>query len=209
MDKQVFQGKTVDDALKQACAYFEVELSGLSYTVLSEGSKGFLGFGSKDASIEAEPISIEASVEEKCLQFLGPILQGMKVSPTVQVIEKDNGEILVDIKGSEVGILIGRRGETLHALQYLLSLALNRQMDEYHRVILDVENYQAKRQETLENLAHHLADKCRYKGRRVSLEPMIASERRIIHMALEGETDVETYSEGQEPFRRVVIVPKD
>jgi spoIIIJ-associated protein len=120
--------------------------------------------------------------------------------------EKDNS-ILVNLKGNEVGLLIGYRGETLDSLQYLTSLVANKKNIEgiHKRILLDAENYRAKREKILINLANKIAKKVKQENRSITLEPMNANERRIIHLALQDDPDIETFSEGEEPNRRVTI----
>ena len=128
--------------------------------------------------------------------------------PRVQ-IEEDDEQITFSMYGDEVGILIGRRGDTLNALQFLLSLAVNRRLNSHKRIILDCENYRQRRAETLQALAHRMADKARETGRRVSLDPMNAAERRIVHLALENEPQVKAESYGEDPHRKIVIYPQN
>ncbi len=206
MEKKVFQGKNVQEALKKACSYFDVDESGLLYTVLNESSRGFLGFKSKDARIEAEMLPKKLSVEDDVLRFLSPLFEQMALSPTVSVRQEDNN-VFVDINGDNVGILIGHHGETMYAIQYLLSLAVNKKQDTYYKIVLDISSYRSKRKEALEVLARNKANICRQRGR-YAFEPMSAGERRIIHMALEHEKDIETHSEGKEPMRRIILVHK-
>lgn len=206
MEKQTFQAKTVELALEQACKHFDVEISSLVYTVVSEGSRGFLGFNSKEAVIEAEILPKKLSIEDEVVKFLSPIFEAMGISPSVVVREEGNS-VFVDIDGDDVGVLIGHHGETMYSIQYLLSLVVNKKQDTYYKVILDIASYRERRKEALEVLAKNKAIRCRERGKYI-FEPMNASERRIIHMALEGEEDIETYSEGKEPIRRVVIVKK-
>lgn len=206
MEKKEFQGKSVQEALKKACAYFDVDESGLLYTVLNESSSGFLGFKRKDARIEAEMLPKTLSIEDDILQFLAPLFEQMALSPVVHVREEDHN-VFVTIDGDDVGILIGHHGETMYAIQYLLSLAINKKQETYYKIILDISSYRSKRQEALEVLARNKAKICRQRGRYI-FEPMSASERRIIHIALEKEEDIETHSEGKEPMRRIVLVHK-
>jgi len=146
-------------------------------------------------------------VTDKTRSLLREILAAMELSAEIGM--EDNGEFLkVDLRGEQLGVLIGRRGETLDALQYLINLAVNRGRDQMTRVIIDIENYRVRREQSLRRLAGRMADKARLKGRSVVLEPMTASERRIIHTALQGREDIYTFSEGDEPFRKIVISPR-
>ena len=118
-------------------------------------------------------------------------------------------ELSIDVKAEDMGVLIGKRGQTLDSLQYIVSLAINKDSNEYVKVKLDSENYRLRRKETLENLARNIASKVKRTGRQVSLEPMNSFERRIIHSALQGDPDCETFSEGNDPYRKVVVKPKN
>lgn len=139
--------------------------------------------------------------------FLAEIFSEMHLNTDI-VIEQKEDYLVFDIQGEELGILIGRRGDTLDALQFLLNLVINRRSNTKIKVIIDIENYRAKREETLVSLSHKLAAKARRTGQKVILEPMNPQERRIIHMTLQEDDTVNTYSEGEEPYRKVIIVPK-
>lgn len=145
------------------------------------------------------------TAEEIGLAFLGPIFDALEVDAVVQVSEEDN-TIRFDASGERAGILIGRHGETLNAIQFLMSLVVNANIESHKGVIFDVENYRERQVEKLEALALRMADKCRKTHRRVTLNPMNAAERRIIHITLEKQKGVTSYSEGNEPNRRIVIV---
>lgn len=148
-----------------------------------------------------------AQAEVKGKEFLSKIFKEMKLDVTIDVKEK-NGYLVFDLKGKNLGILIGRRGDTLDSLQFLLNLVINEKNGAKVKGIIDIENYRAKREETLVGLSHKLAAKARKTGQKVVLEPMNPQERRIIHMALQNDRRVSTYSEGEEPYRKVVIVPE-
>ncbi len=148
-----------------------------------------------------------AEAEEKGRAFLSKIFEEMDLDVTIDVKEK-NGYLTFDLKGKNLGILIGRRGDTLDSLQFLLNLVINDKNGIKVKGIVDIENYRAKREETLIGLSHKLAAKARKTGQKVVLEPMNPQERRIIHMALQNDRRVSTYSEGEEPYRKVVIVPE-
>ncbi|MBQ3509882.1 MAG: protein jag [Peptococcaceae bacterium] len=148
-----------------------------------------------------------ANAEVKGKEFLSQIFKEMKLDVTIDVKEK-NGYLVFDLKGKNLGILIGRRGDTLDSLQFLLNLVINEKNGAKVKGIIDIENYRAKREETLIGLSHKLAAKARKTGQKVVLEPMNPQERRIIHMALQNDRRVSTYSEGEEPYRKVVIVPE-
>lgn len=145
-------------------------------------------------------------VEEAAKKFLGEVFDAMEMEVIVDAKYNDAEKTLdIDMRGEEIGILIGKRGQTLDSLQYLVSLVVNRGQADYIRVKLDTENYRQRRKETLENLAKNIAYKVKRTKRPVSLEPMNPYERRIIHSALQNDRYVTTHSEGEEPFRRVVV----
>lgn len=177
--------------------------------VIIEEAPAFEEEAAEDTAVaeDGQP-GFDKNAEEVGVAFLAPVFDQLSVQPVVHISETDE-EIRFSLQGDDVGILIGRRGETLNALQYLLSLAINRQTDVHKRVILDCENYRERRAKTLEELALRMAGKARDTGRRVSLEPMSAAERRIVHLALDGEPGVKVESLGEEPNRRIVIYPKN
>lgn len=204
MRSQEFSAKTVEDALKLALESFGLGADDVTYEVLEQPSKGFLGFGGKNAVIK---VTEKYSPERVGRAFLLQIFRDMHLEADVKVTKKDE-YYLYEIVGENLGILIGRRGDTLDALQFLLNLVLNKESTEKIKGILDVENYREKREETLEHLGIKLAERARRTGQRVVLEPMNPQERRIIHMVLQDDKTVTTYSEGEEPYRKVIIVPK-
>lgn len=160
-----------------------------------------------EAVAEAEAVSGDAvTAEEVGLAFLGPIFKALKVDDAVINVSEEDNTIRFDVTGERVGILIGRHGETLNAIQFLMSLVINGKLENHRGVIFDVENYRERQAEKLENLAMRMAEKCRRTHRRVTLSPMNAAERRIIHITVEKVKGVTSYSEGNEPHRRVVIV---
>lgn len=201
--------KTVDDAITEACQKLGVTSDRLDYQVIEEGSSGFLGIGSKPAVIKAAVKEEELSVSDAAKNFLRDVFASMKMSVVVNVEYNEEEKTMdVDLSGDDMGILIGKRGQTLDSLQYLVSLVVNKESEDYIRVKVDTENYRERRKETLENLAKNIAYKVKRTKRPVSLEPMNPYERRIIHSALQGDKYVSTHSEGEEPFRRVVVTLK-
>lgn len=210
MNFQIFTGKTVDDAITNASLALETISDNIEYEVLEKGSNGFLGIGNKPAKIQAkikEKEITSMTIEEICIDFLSKIFSAMDLFVKIKV-EVDEEEVRVDLLGDDMGVLIGKRGQTLDSLQYLLSLVINRYTENYLRVKLDTENYRERRKETLENLAKNIAFKVKRTKRPVTLEPMNPYERRIIHSALQNDRYVTTRSEGDEPFRHVVVVLK-
>ena len=150
---------------------------------------------------------VETEMSKEAKEYLDQLLKLMGVTIELSAVEKNNG-LYITAAGPDAGTLIGYRGETLDALQYLVSLKVNKGEEDYHRVSLDAEDYRAKREDILIKLAHRLASKAVKTGRKVSLEPMNPYERRILHSALQGHPSVRTHSEGSDPYRRVVITPK-
>lgn len=198
--------KTVADAITEACQKLEVTSDKLEYIVVEEGSSGFLGIGSKPAIIKAK---VKSSITDTAKDFLKDVFEAMNMVVVIDAkYDEENKNLNVDLSGDEMGVLIGKRGQTLDSLQYLLSLVVNKESEEYIRVKVDTEDYRKRRKETLENLAKNIAYKVKRTKRPVSLEPMNPYERRIIHSALQNDKYVTTHSEGEEPFRKVVITLK-
>lgn len=198
--------KTIDDAITEACQKLTVTSDKLEYEVVDEGSSGFLGIGSKPVVIKAR---MKSSVEDIAKDFLKDVFEAMDIAVVVDVkYDEAEGTMEIDLSGDEMGVLIGKRGQTLDSLQYLVSLVINKNAENYIRVKVDTENYRQRRKETLENLAKNISYKVKRTKRPVSLEPMNPYERRIIHSALQNDKYVTTHSEGEEPFRHVVVVLK-
>ena len=198
--------KNVDDAITQATVQLGITSDQLEYEVLDKGSTGFLGIGSKNAVIKARK---KFSIDENVVEFLSSIFDAMKMEVEILVAVNEEDHIIeVELKGDDMGILIGKRGQTLDSLQYLTNLAINKHSDEYYKVKIDTEDYRKRRKETLENLAKNIAYKVKRTKRPVSLEPMNPFERRIIHSALQNDRYVTTHSEGDEPYRHVVVTLK-
>ena len=206
MDFIEVSAKTVDDAITEACQKFTVTSDKLEYEVIEEGKSGLLGIGAKPAVIK---VRVKSSVEDKAKDFLKDVFAAMNLTVVVDVKYNEAESTMdVDLSGDEMGILIGKRGQTLDSLQYLVSLVVNKDTENYIRVKVDTENYRKRRKETLENLAKNISYKVKRTKRPVSLEPMNPYERRIIHSALQNDRYVTTYSEGDEPFRHVVVILK-
>ena len=198
--------KTVSEAITEACQKLGVTSDKLEYEVLDEGSAGFFGLGSKPAKIKA---GVKLSVEDNAKNFLKEVFEAMDMKVIIEVKYDENEKSMdIDLSGDEMGVLIGKRGQTLDSLQYLVSLVVNKEAEDYIRVKVDTENYRQRRKETLENLAKNIAYKVKRTKKSVSLEPMNPYERRIIHSALQNDKYVTTHSEGDEPFRRVVVTLK-
>ena len=203
---QEFTAKTVDEALTNAVVSMQTSSDQLEYEVIEEGSSRLLGLISKPAKIRAR---VKLSLDAIAFNFLDKVFQSMGMQVNIEItIDEVENQMNIDLSGEEMGILIGKRGITLDSLQYLVSLVINRNTEDYMKVKLDTENYRERRKETLENLAHNLAHKVKRIHRPVYLEPMNPYERRVIHSALQKDKYVETHSEGDEPYRKVVITLK-
>ena len=198
--------KTVDEALTEASIKLGITSNELEYEVVEKGSSGFLGIGSKEAVIKVRK---KFSVEETVIDFLKSVLSAMDMEVEIIVkVDENEKSIDVELKGEDMGILIGKRGQTLDSLQYLTNLALNKHSENYYKVKVDTEDYRKRRKETLENLAKNIAYKVKRTKRSVALEPMNPFERRVIHSALQNDKFVTTHSEGEEPYRHVVVTLK-
>jgi spoIIIJ-associated protein len=198
--------KNVDDAITQASVQLGITSDQLEYEVIDKGSTGFLGIGSKNAVIKARK---KFSVEDNARNFLTSVFGAMNMEVEILIkVDEEEHMIDIDLKGDDMGILIGKRGQTLDSLQYLTNLAVNKNADQYYKVKVDTENYRKRRKDTLENLAKNIAYKVKRTKRPVSLEPMNPFERRIIHSALQNDRYVTTHSEGEEPYRHVVVTLK-
>jgi len=196
-------GKTVDDAITDALVKLGVTSDQLEYEVLEEAKSGFLGFNSRPAKIKAWK---KFTVKDKVNEFLQSVFHAMNLEVEIIIKESDEENVLdVELKGTEMGVLIGKRGQTLDSLQYLTNLAINKNSDTYVKVKLDTENYRRRRKETLENLARNVAYKVKRTKKTIALEPMNPFERRVIHSALQKDRYVTTHSEGDEPYRHVVV----
>ena len=207
MDVMEFKGKTVDDAITAATVELGITSDKLNYEVIEEGSAGFLGiFNVKPAVIR---VTLTKSLKERTQEFCDDLFSAMKVETTVSIDFKEEDNIMnIDLSGPDMGVLIGKRGQTLDALQYLISLFVNKEGDSYVRVKLDTENYRERRKATLEKLAKKIAYTVKRTKKAVSLELMNPYERRVIHSALQNDKYVCTKSEGEEPYRKVVIMLK-
>ena len=196
--------KTVEDALTEALVQLGATSDQVEYEVVEKGSAGFLGIGSKAAVIKVRK---KCSVEDSICEFLGKVFDAMELEVEIVITNEENN-YSVDLKGADMGVLIGKRGQTLDSLQYLTNLAVNKNTDEHVKVKIDTEDYRNRRKETLENLAKNIAYKVKRTKRAVSLEPMNPFERRVIHSALQNDKFVTTHSEGEEPYRHVVVTLK-
>ena len=197
------EGKTVEDALNQALEKLGTEENMINVEILEQGSKGLFNvIGVKPAKIK---VSLKYDYIEEARNFLANMLKKMNIDAEIN-IKEENDTLHINLSGKNVGLLIGYRGETLDSIQYLVSLVVNKIHDYPHkRVIVDTENYRSKREETLKGVAIKTANRVIKTKKSFKLEPMNPYERRIIHSALQANEFVVTHSEGEEPFRRVVI----
>jgi Predicted RNA-binding protein len=206
MDSIEITAKTVDDAITEGLIKLGTTSDKIETEIIEKGSSGFLGIGSRPAVVK---IWKKFTIEDHVRNFLSDIFNAMNMTVEINITKsEDDKNINVDLKGDEMGVLIGKRGQTLDSLQYLTNLAVGKQVNEFVKVKIDTEDYRKRRRETLENLARNIAYKVKRTKRPVSLEPMNPFERRVIHSALQNDRYVSTHSEGEEPFRHVVITLK-
>ncbi|HZW68460.1 MAG TPA: RNA-binding cell elongation regulator Jag/EloR [Pseudogracilibacillus sp.] len=197
-------GETVEEAIESALQQLNIPEDRAEIEVIDEGKKGFLGlFGSVRAVVK---VTEKVDNIEMTAQFLTEVSTNMGVDVEVEIEQEDN-RVTFNLSGEKIALLIGRRGKTLNALQYLTQLVLNKQTRQFYAVTVDAEGYRKRREETLIDLAEKMADKVTRVKRKVTLEPMPAYERKIIHTALQDESTVSTYSHGNEPHRHIVIKP--
>ncbi len=206
MTSMEMTGKTIEEAVRLALNELQVGEDRIEYEVLEAPSKGLFGFiGTKPAKVRVTIKPIDPA--QVALDFLKTIFDLMKLEVQIERVGHEDS-ISFNIRGNDLGILIGKHGQTLDALQYLTNLTANRDVDGKVRIVLDVEDYRQRRTDTLNRLAARLADSVKRRGEKVTLEPMSPNERKIIHMALQNDQRIITYSEGEEPYRKIVIAPK-
>ena len=207
MEYLEFKGKTLDEAITAATVALGITSEKLEYEIVEKGSAGLLGFiNSKPTIIKAKK---KVTIIDMTTEYLDSIFKAMKIDTKVCIkYNEEDGVMDIDLEGAEMGVLIGKRGQTLDSIQYLTSLFVNKENTSYIRVKVDTENYRARRKDTLENLAKNIAFKVKRTRKPITLEEMNPYERRIIHSALQNDKYVTTHSEGEEPFRRVVVTLK-
>ncbi|MBE7010084.1 MAG: protein jag [Ruminococcaceae bacterium] len=196
--------KTVQEAVALALAELRVSKDDVTVNVIEEGSKGIFGIGAKDAVVE---VTSNVTPEARAIDFLTDVFACMGMKIEIDITREDK-MMMVNLSGDNMGIIIGKHGDTLDALEHLVSLAVNRGDGEYVKVILDTENYREKRRATLVRLAENLASSISEQKKKITLEPMSSNERRIIHSTLQSNPNVDTYSIGEEPYRKIVIALK-
>ena len=202
MKETIVYGKTVALALKRGAEELGVDESKAEYEVLEEPKKGFFGVGTSDAKLR---VYYQPSPAEIAADFVKNLLMNMQVEADVSIEHEDAEGASIAVNGEGLGLLIGRHGDVLDAVQHLAGLAANHGRSGYYRITVDIENYRAKRAETLRQLARRMAEKTLRYRRSNTLEPMNAYERRIIHTEVQGIEGVTTYSIGSDADRRIVI----
>lgn len=199
-------GKTVEEALQAGLAELELPLERVEVEVLEEASKGLFGLiGGKPARVRITVKKLY--VADLAREFLDKVIKAMGIDVTIEMSKREEG-VFFSLHGENLGMLIGKHGQTLDALQYLTNLAAHRDADDKARVIIDIEDYRKRRAETLTSLAQRIASQVKRRGEKVVLEPMSPNERKVIHMALQDDPRISTYSDGEEPYRKVIIALK-
>ncbi|NLV15611.1 MAG: KH domain-containing protein [Syntrophomonadaceae bacterium] len=197
------KGKSVDEAINSALDELGVDIEEVEIEILEEPIRGILGIiGNKSALVR---VNVKEKPEKMAEKKLIALLDGMKIDYELEKIEVKDGLIRINITGKDMGLLIGRKGETLNAVQFILGLMVNRVAKEKVRVVLDVEDYRLRKEESLRSMAVNLSDKVKRTRRSVVMRPMSPHERRVIHTALQGDPEIVTFSQGEEPHRKVVI----
>lgn len=205
MKQVTANGQTVEEAVQSALAQLKATKDQVDIHIVDEGKKGLFGlFGSRPAVVE---VTLRPDAIESVVAFLQNVLRNMGIEANIDTVQEDDRHVLVNITGEKMGLLIGKRGQTINSLQYLAQLVANRHSEHYIRVILNPENYRERRKETLTRLAERLAQKAIHAKEPVKLEPMPNYERKIIHTVLADYNGVQTVSKGEEPNRYVVIRP--
>lgn len=203
MRQVIVSAESVEKAVDEALVQLHTTRDKVKVTVLDAPRKGLFGFFVREARVQVERMTDPV---DEAVQFLRNVIRTMHISAEVEVVTLD--PILLNLKGEEIGLLIGRHGQTLDALQYLTSVVANRHSESYTRLILDAEGYRERRQKTLQELSSRLARKVLRTGKKVVLEPMTPAERKIIHLYIQDIDGLTTQSEGVEPYRRVTILPQ-
>ncbi len=205
------QGRTVEEAVQKACEILQASREELDIEVLENGSSGFLGIGARRARIRATrketvPAAAANEIGVKVEKALKGLLEHIDIEAQIEM--KEDGErIHLNIRGDGGGLLIGRKGQTLDALEYLINKMVHKNQEGKKRIVVDTENYRTRREESLVKLAQRLAEKARKLGRPVAISPMNAHDRRIIHLALQNDRSLRTRSTGTGLYRKVVISP--
>lgn len=203
MQEIIATGKDTEEAIENALIKLNADREDVNIEILETSNKGFLGiFGQKDAKVK---VTVNENPIEKIVDFTEKLLEKMGITSTAEVEIKENNRVSILLSGDDMGIIIGRRGETLDAVQHIIQLYVNKEYKEFYKITVDTENYRTKREEALKNLAHGLAKKVIRTRKEIVLEPMKPYERRIIHTALQNYNKVKTHSIGEEPNRKLVV----
>lgn len=207
MTKLVASGKSIEDAVKNGLSRLGVGEDRVSVTVLEQPSKGLFGLlGAREARVELELLPEPDGVEE-AQAFLSEVVAAIGLSVAIERTDEAEA-VKLNVMGSDLGLLIGRRGQTLDSLQYLVNIVANRHSNRHLRIVLDAEQFRERRRQTLESLSERMAGRVIRTQKEIVLEPMTSQERKIIHARLQSHPEVKTYSQGDEPNRRIVIAPK-
>ena len=216
------EGKTLEDAIRKACEELGVSREDLDFEVLVQPSGGFLGLGAKNAKIRATakekpraatpepasaPLATGDPAAEAARKTLSDLLRLLDVQAAVD-LKEDSDRIHLNIRGDGSGLLIGRKGQTLDALEYLVNKMVHKGAEDKKRIVVDTENYRSRREESLVNLAQRLAEKAKRLGRPVTISPMSAHDRRVIHLALQEDKTLHTWSTGTGLYRKIIISPE-
>jgi spoIIIJ-associated protein len=205
MNYVIKEARSVEDAITEALVELGITSEEAVIEIVEKQSGGLFGiFSTKLAKVK---VSKSATIDTIAESFLTDVFKEMELEVSVSIKMDEEMNMNIDLSGPNMGVLIGKRGQTLDSLQYLVSLVVNKESEQYIRVKLDTEAYRERRKQTLENLAKNLANKVKKSGKKFTLEPMNPYERRIIHFTLQNNKAVETHSEGEEPYRKVIIVP--
>lgn len=204
MKKITVKGKTVEEAIQRALTELNVTIDRVEVKVIEEAKKGFLGIGSRLAVVEVTQFPDPV---EEAIVYLKNVIENMGISVTILEKERNEDGVVLELVSDKVAILIGKRGQTLNALEYLTNIAANRNAKTHQRIFLDAENYRERRTQTLIQLAERQAEKAIKLKRNIALEPMPAKDRKIIHTALQNKEGVTTNSKGEGIYRHVVISP--
>lgn len=199
------KGKSVEEAITAALDELGCDRDDVEVEVLEEPSKRLLGFIVNPAVVK---VTVIEKPENEALAVVEAILQKMKIDYQIDKVEYNNGETRINIIGNDMGLLIGRKGETLNALQFIAGLMINRRREERMRLVIDVEDYRKKKEQNLVSLALRLSEKAKQSQKNVIMRPMSPQERRIVHTVLQEDPQIVTYSMGEEPHRKVVIALK-
>lgn len=201
-----FSAKTADEALTEALISLETTSDKIEYEIIEKETNGILGLFSKPAKIRVRK---KENPTDTATEFLKKTFAAMNLEVEINLeFDEEESVMNIDLAGKEMGILIGKRGQTLDSLQYLTSLVVNKYSEKYIKIKMDTENYRQRRKDTIENLAKNIASKVKKTRRTAYLEPMNPYERRLIHSTLQADKYVETHSEGEEPNRKVVVTLK-